>query len=116
MNENLEKYFNDLSPELQEKARQCKTKEELDAFIAENDIELPEEALELVSGGACVTQGKESTRLKCPLCNSYLHFYDTCYSEKGLLELNRYYCANESCSSFNNGLWYQDSNGIIKKY
>ena len=51
MNENFEKYIKDLSPELQEKARACKTKEELNAFIAENDLELPEEALELVSGG-----------------------------------------------------------------
>ncbi len=51
MNENFEKYIGDLSPELQEKARACKTKEELNAFITENDLELPEEALELVSGG-----------------------------------------------------------------
>ena len=51
MIENFEKYIKDLSPELQEKARECKTKEELNAFIAENEIELPDEALELVSGG-----------------------------------------------------------------
>ena len=51
MNEKFEKYIKDLSPELQEKARQCKTKEDLDAFIAENELELPEEALELVAGG-----------------------------------------------------------------
>ena len=51
MNEIFEKYIEGLSPELQEKARQCKTKEELNEFIAENDLELPEDALELVSGG-----------------------------------------------------------------
>ncbi|MBR1751165.1 MAG: hypothetical protein IJ740_09870 [Ruminococcus sp.] len=51
MNENFEKYIKDLSPELQEKARACKTKEELNAFIAENDLELPEDALEMVAGG-----------------------------------------------------------------
>ena len=51
MNENFEKYIEGLSPELQEKARACKTKEELNAFIAENDLELPEDALEAVSGG-----------------------------------------------------------------
>ena len=54
MNENIEKYIEGLSPELQEKARACKTKEELNAFIAENDLELPEEALEMVSGGGCL--------------------------------------------------------------
>jgi len=51
MNAQFEKYIEGLSPEMQEKARACKTKEELNAFIAENDLELPEDALELVSGG-----------------------------------------------------------------
>ncbi|MBQ6676247.1 MAG: hypothetical protein IJM75_08955 [Ruminococcus sp.] len=51
MKEKFEKYIEGLSPELQEKARECKTKEELNAFIAENDLELPEEALEAVAGG-----------------------------------------------------------------
>ncbi|MBQ6674724.1 MAG: hypothetical protein IJM75_01205 [Ruminococcus sp.] len=51
MNEKFEQYISDLSPELQEKARECKTQEELNAFIAENDLELPEDALELVAGG-----------------------------------------------------------------
>lgn len=51
MNKDLEKYIGDLSPELQEKARACKTKEELNEFIADNDLELPEDALELVAGG-----------------------------------------------------------------
>ena len=53
MNVRLEKYIKDLSPELQEKARQCKTKEELNAFITENNLELPEEVLEMVAGGGC---------------------------------------------------------------
>ena len=68
MNENFEKYIEGLSPELQEKARACKTKEELNAFIAENDLELPEEALELVSGGC----GKTSDKWYCNHCNTRL--------------------------------------------
>ena len=51
MNENFEKYIEGLSPELQEKARACKTKEELNAFLAENELELPEDALDVVAGG-----------------------------------------------------------------
>ena len=51
MNEKLENYIKDLSPELQEKARACKSLEELTHLAAENDLELPEEALEHVSGG-----------------------------------------------------------------
>ncbi|MBO6141313.1 MAG: hypothetical protein J6O40_05900 [Ruminococcus sp.] len=51
MNEIFEKYLKDLSPELQEKASECKTKEELSKFLAENDIELPEDEIEMVSAG-----------------------------------------------------------------
>ncbi len=51
MNEKFEEYLKDLSPELQEKARECKTVEELNEFIADNDLEIPEDALELVAGG-----------------------------------------------------------------
>ncbi|MBO6141314.1 MAG: hypothetical protein J6O40_05905 [Ruminococcus sp.] len=54
MNEKFESYLKDLSPELQEKARQCKTKEDLNVFLADNDLELPEEALKMVAGG-CTT-------------------------------------------------------------
>ena len=74
MNENFEKYIKDLSPELQEKARACKTKEELDAFIAYNDLELPEEALELVSGG-CGTESKPTPRYPYhKICGNQLEF------------------------------------------
>ena len=56
MNKDLEKYIGELSPESQEKARQCKTKEELNRFIADNDLEIPEDALEAVAGG-CTSSG-----------------------------------------------------------
>lgn len=51
MNENFEKYIEGLSPELQEKARACNSLEEVMELAAENNIELPEDALEAVSGG-----------------------------------------------------------------
>jgi len=35
--EELEKYMGDLSPEMQEKARQCKDMGELNALLAESD-------------------------------------------------------------------------------
>ena len=47
----LKKYIGKLSLELQEKARQCKTNEELNALLAENDVELSEDALQAVAGG-----------------------------------------------------------------
>ena len=54
MKENFEKYISELPKELQEKARQCKTKEEFNTLIAENDVELSDDALEMVSGGCGV--------------------------------------------------------------
>ena len=58
MNEKFEKYIEGLSPEMQEKARECKTVEELNEFIADNDLEIPEDALEAVAGG-CTSGGCE---------------------------------------------------------
>ena len=49
--EELEKYIGELSPEMQEKARQCKDMNELNALLAENDVELSEDALGAVAGG-----------------------------------------------------------------
>jgi hypothetical protein len=60
--EELEKYIGELSPELQEKARQCKTMDELNALLAENDVELSEDALQAVSGG----------------CKSTVNYYYVC--------------------------------------
>ena len=57
MNEKFEKYLKDLSPELKEKAKDCKTQEDLNEFLADNDLELPEEALELVAGGCGTNSG-----------------------------------------------------------
>ena len=61
MNENFEKYIKDLSPELQEKARQCKTKDELLQLAADEDMEIPMDALESVAGG-CGTSEKPERR------------------------------------------------------
>ncbi|MBQ9003914.1 MAG: Nif11 family protein [Eggerthellaceae bacterium] len=44
--------FNDLTPEQQEKARTCKTPEDVLALARENGIELTEEQLDAVSGGS----------------------------------------------------------------
>ena len=50
-NEKIEMFIGDLSPELQEKARQCKDMQELQTMLAENDVELSDDALEAVAGG-----------------------------------------------------------------
>lgn len=52
-NINIDDYIKemDLSPELEEKARQCNTASELMQLAAENDVELPMDALAGVAGG-----------------------------------------------------------------
>ena len=70
MNFNIEDYINeiDLSPELADKARACKTSSELLKFAAENDVELPDDALEAVAGGGC---GSETTPVEvCNYCGN----------------------------------------------
>ena len=52
-NFDIETYIKDLSPELQEKARQCKNMDELMDLAGEEGVELSDEALANVSGGAC---------------------------------------------------------------
>ena len=61
---NLEEYIKDLSPELQEKARACKTKNELMQLVADEDLEIPMEALEGVAGGYIIHRETVS----CPKC------------------------------------------------
>ncbi|MCR5122847.1 MAG: hypothetical protein K6B74_10540, partial [Ruminococcus sp.] len=51
MKDKIEQYLSEIPAELQDKARACKDTAELNEFAAENDIELTEEALEMVAGG-----------------------------------------------------------------
>ena len=105
MNEKFESYLKDLSPELQEKARECKNMEELNAFLAENDLELPEDALEIVSGGCSYSSDKldqgDLVDLYCPNCKTQLRYWDMAADSIGMVVYSRYYC--EKC---NDGLWY----------
>ena len=67
----FEEYIKDLSPELQEKAKDCKSKEELMELVADNDIEISEDALEAVAGGC-------GTPLNCDRCGAVMdHLYNS---------------------------------------
>ena len=80
MKQELEKYIGELSPEMQEKARQCKTMEELQTMLAENDVELSEDALQAVAGGC-------GTKPKCKKCGGEMKW-------KSLREFEGWYCPN----------------------
>ena len=93
--EELEKYVGELSPEMQEKARQCKDMQELNALLAENDVELSEEVLQAVAGGCTVSDKHPKGTLmdyECSQCSSKLKYWDDTYSD-GM----RMYCDNQSC-------------------
>ena len=77
MNEKINAFLKDLPPELQEKAKDIKTQEELNEFLSENDIELPEDALEAVSGGCSVENEYEPGEIfpnACPDCGGDLEY------------------------------------------
>ena len=61
-----EDLFKGLSEEQLAKVRACKNKDELLELAKEEGVELTEEQLEGVSGGACT-----SIRITCPWCGSY---------------------------------------------
>ena len=52
--------FEELSPELQEKVAACKTAEEIFALAKSEGVDLSEEDLELISGGAMFSEGQWS--------------------------------------------------------
>ena len=120
-NNNFEKYFEELSPELQKKARECRTMEELQAMLAENDVELSEDALSAVAGGCSESdpardQGDQMP-FNCPECGCALYYWDMCANEKGYSLIWRMYCNNPKCGSYNNGLWYHGKyNLTVYKY
>ena len=121
----LEKYIDELSPEMQAKARQCKDMDELNALLADNEVELSEDALEAVSGGCSLSSDKMDigdavtyTKMaRCPSCGGQLYYFDMCYNEKGCTYITRMNCKYIGCSSYNNGLWYAEaySGGPIKE-
>ena len=57
MQEALKGIYDNLSDELKEKAKQCKTMDELMELVEKEGIELPDDVLDAVAGGYCA---------KCP--------------------------------------------------
>ena len=108
--EDIEKYIATLSPELQEKARACKNMDELKKFVAENDVELPEDVLQAVSGGCELSSrvynsGDRVKCVKCGDCGGPLYYWDMLWGGLGGYDVIRMYCDNPECKSYKNGLW-----------
>ena len=70
MQEALKGIYDNLSDELKEKAKQCKTMDELMELAEKEGIELPDDVLDAVAGGFCVRLNYTTHRMvheeKCP--------------------------------------------------
>ena len=66
---NLEEIIKNLPPELQEKARACKSTEELKALGKEKLTSLPPGEMERIAGGRG-TKAQNCIAEKCPRCGS----------------------------------------------
>ena len=84
MDEIMKAIFDDLTDEQKEKAKQCKTMDELMALAGEWGIELPDEALDHVNGG-CV--GGESPCGEHDPCARY----DECPRDSGDIQCAHIY-------------------------
>ncbi len=93
-NFNIEEYIRELPPELQEKAKACKSADELLALAGEKKIPLPDEALEAVAGGKVKSTDscpKRSGNL--PHSTTFVRAYDDYYIYQCI------YCKMEFTSS-----------------
>ena len=71
MKEIMDSVYENLTDEQKEKAKQCKTMDELMALAGEWGIELPDEAMDAVAGGGCKNCNEcrfhEDLRFEIPL-------------------------------------------------
>ena len=65
-----EELLKGLTPEQVEKASKCKSAKELLALAKQEGVELTEEQLKSVNGGACVDAEARKTTKICPQCQA----------------------------------------------
>ncbi len=66
MQEAMKGIYDNLSDELKEKAKQCKTMDELMELAEKEGIELPDDVLDAVDGAYCARWSYNIHRTKCP--------------------------------------------------
>ena len=115
-NKDLEKYITELSPELQEKAKQYKNKDELNELLADNDVELSDDALEMVAGGENVTCASaenkynqcDMTPWHCPNCGHNLLYMRPLSIED---RTHLLYCRYIQCEYRDSGVYWVGKEG-----
>ena len=100
MNEKINAYLNELPEELREKAKTIKTQEELMEFLSDNDVELPEDALDAVAGGCGGDDEKQIYPNACPDCGGDLNGYE-------IDEIDRQPVTRARCPKSNKAYYYR---------
>ena len=103
MNEKINAFLNELPEELREKAKTIKTQEELMEFLSDNDVELPEDALDAVAGGCGSSQPSPTSEVfkgECPDCGGDLNGYE-------IDEIDRQPITRARCPKSNKTYYYR---------
>ena len=114
---NIEEYIKDLTPEQQEKAKACKTKEELLQLAADEDMEIPMDALESVAGGCgdCEHSFAEVEKIEMsPYCGT--NDKHIVYNGMKLLYLMTKTCSKCGESHYYYAPWENFQGGAIKPH
>ncbi|MCR5397961.1 MAG: hypothetical protein K6E68_00335 [Lachnospiraceae bacterium] len=74
LNEALKGMWENLSDEQKEKAKECRTMDELMLLAGRHGIELPDEVLDAVAGGL-IRSFQEGVYVYCPFCGTEVEFY-----------------------------------------
>ena len=110
LNKALEGLWDSLTDEQKEKAKACKSMDELTALAGQMGVEMPDELLDSVAGGAQNIRLSPGT--PCPYCGKSA---DPTSSEKIIegKKARHFYCARGGHTFFCDGTFYYDGNGSI---
>ena len=94
----LEDYIRDLPPEVQEKARACRSLDELLALAEEQGVPVPDDKLETVAGGK-KRRPKGCGEITCPKCGS------TSLKELGRVDMGSCVAYHLQCKNCGEAVW-----------
>lgn len=97
MDPKIDEYIQGLPEDLQEKARSCKSIDELLALAKEKKVPIPEEALEAIAGGTGQEVGdcfdrKKKIKVTCPQCSDSTNVAWDSRNDKGEYHFHCWHC------------------------
>ncbi len=108
LNEALKGLWDSLTDEQKEKAKACKSMDELAALAGQMGVELPDEALDAVAGGGDHFRFAKGTA--CPYCGRRADPTNSGKTLEGIKAMH-FYCARCNHTFFCDGEAYYDGNG-----